>query len=63
VVPATQEAEIGESQSETGLYQSMRLYLKKQTKSKRELAQVAEHLPSKCKALSSIPIPPKKKKV
>jgi hypothetical protein len=58
------EEKEGGSRSEVGLRESMRLL--KITKAKKakmwDVAQVIEHLLSKCEALSSIPIATKKKK-
>jgi hypothetical protein len=56
VIPATQEAERGGSRSKAYLGKSSRPYLKKvKVKNTGIVAQLVEHLPSKCKALSSNP--------
>jgi hypothetical protein len=57
VIPATQEAEVGGSQSETNLQQKHKTLSEKQIKAKGlgGMAQVADFLLSKSKALSSIP--------
>jgi hypothetical protein len=48
------EAEVGRSQSKAALGKSIRLYLKNNLSKKTVgVAQMLEHLPSKCEALSS----------
>jgi hypothetical protein len=57
VIPAAREMEVGRGQSKASLGKNTSSYLKKKPKSKRTggVAQVVEHLPSKCKSLSSNP--------
>jgi hypothetical protein len=64
VIPATPEAEVGGSRSEATPGQNLETLSEKQTKSKKTegVDQVVECLPSKCKALNSIPSTTKKEK-
>jgi hypothetical protein len=56
VIPATQEAEVGGSQSKSSSGRSTRPYLKNKLKARRTkgVAQVVEHLPLRYETLSSI---------
>jgi hypothetical protein len=64
IIPNTQEVEVGWLLSRISLGKSVRLPLKNELKQQGlNMAQVAEHLPSKQKTLVQTPLtPPKKKK-
>jgi hypothetical protein len=60
VIPSTCKAEVGELRAEASPGQKYKALSEKQTDRTGSGAQAVEHLPSKCKALSSNPSSAKK---